>query len=132
MSECKQGCEKSFTKVTLGDRDLCYRENPPGVKKEPPESHLKYKDHEYFKEAALWCSGYHNSWLLVPKNAKENSDFKTLLSQLELGSDKGAWLGLKKVNDKFLDSNGELNWRKRNELFVILQYKIEVNHRDSL
>ena len=86
-----------FYKVRIGQRILCYYDQ--GL--------------SYLNEAESKCPGP-DHWLLAPRNAQENKDFKALLSSLNLGNHYGAALGIMKIKGKFVDRthNKETNYRK--------------------
>ena len=94
--KCNDGCMPWFTKVRIGQRILCYYDQ--GL--------------HYLNEAESKCPPP-SHWLIVPRNAQENEDFKALLSSLNLGNHYGAALGISKKNGKFVDSqNKEISYRK--------------------
>ena len=91
-SKCKErDCPTTWTKISIDKQRLCYKD---------------FGRH-YLVKAHLMCTE-NDAWLLVPRNARENNDFKNLLKSLNL-SNYGAALGLRlKVGRTyFVDRNGK-------------------------
>ena len=100
--KCVQKCQGTWNETTIGDRNLCYKDL--GL--------------HYMNENSYFLCNKEAAWLMTPKNAKENADFKSLLNNIGLGKDHGAALGPRRIKGVFLDFyNRKLTYRKGSNFY---------------